>query len=49
MFYPSTLLCAVSVGAHLKPLLKLLILLLLFIKSKVEKQEEETSHRKGTM
>lgn len=48
MFYPSTLLCAVSVGAHLKPLLKLLILLLLFIKSKVEKQEE-TSHRKGTM
>lgn len=35
--------------AHLKPLLKLLILLHLFIKPKVEKQEEETSPRKGTM
>lgn len=48
MFYPFTLLCAVSVDAHLKPLIKLLILLHLFIKPKVEKQEE-TPPRKGTM
>lgn len=49
MFYPYTLLDALSVDAHLKPLLKLFILLHLFIKPKVEKQEKETPPRKGTM
>lgn len=48
MFCLYFLLCALSVDAHLKLLLKLLILLHLFIKPKVEKQEE-ISPRKGTM
>lgn len=43
MFYPYTLLCALSGDAYLKPLLKLLILLHLLnerFKIKIKKQEE---------